>query len=312
MVRLLWLIIGVLFSVGSASALQVTVHPAVVVRGEQVRLGDVAELVPSSHRLSGKRVARAPAPGNSIKIDRNQIHRVLTQNGVVDSELKLSGASAVDVKRDSLVITAARIQQDIDAYLSRLQQQHPDATFKFTPQGRINNIILPAGKLQVEVIPAVKRVVGSRRFTLIYRVDGRTVKNQSVSGKLELLAPVVVAQRNLKRNSIVDYDDVSMATLDISKIDQPVFAIADVVGKKVVRSTRSGQIVEEQNLDLPPLVKKGAFVKLIARRGSMVLTATGVARQDGKMAQIISVRNSSSQKEVLAKVIGPDRVEVGF
>lgn len=312
MLRLLWLILGLLISVGSAMGLEIKVYPAVVVAGEQVSLGDVAEVVPASTRLSGKQIVRAPALGQSFTINQDQIRRVLIQNGISDEEVKFSGAAEVKVKRDSLIITAERIQHDIDSYLESVQQRTPDTQFKFIPQGNINNITVPAGRVQVEVIPANPDVIGSRRFTLIYSVDGRTVRNQSVSGKLEVLANVAVAQRTLKRNSLVEEADVSLVQVDISKIDQPIFYIEDAVGKKVVRSIRTGQVIEEQNLDYPPLVKKGAFVKLIARRGRMVLTATGIAKEDGKMAEFIQVRNSSSQKDVLAKVIGLDQVEVGF
>lgn len=312
MLRLLWLILGIFVSAGSAMGLEVTVRPAVVVSADQVFIGDVAVLAPQSTRLSGKQITRAPALGKSITINQEQIRRVLIQNGLSDDELKFSGAAVVTIKRDSLTITAETVQSDIDAYLASVQRRTPETQFKFTPQGSINDITVPVGKLEVEVIPATPGVIGSRRFTLIYSVDGRTVRNQSVSGKLEVLASVVVAQRNLKRDSLVEDADVSLVTVDVSKIDQPFFMVEDVVGKKVVRSIRSGQVIEEQNLDSPPLVKKGAFVKLIARRGHMILTATGVAKEDGKMAEFIQVRNSSSQKDVLAKVVGLDQVEVGF
>ncbi|MDY0191436.1 MAG: flagellar basal body P-ring formation chaperone FlgA [Desulfuromonas sp.] len=312
MLRLLWLILGILISAGSAIALEVTVLPAVVVNSEQVYIGDVATIVPASQRLSTKQITRAPALGQQLTINRDQIKQVLTQNGISAAEIKFSGATAVTVKRDSLVITAQRIQRDIDSYLHDVQHRTPETQFKFTMQGNINDITVPAGNLQVEVIPSNPAVIGSRRFTLIYSVDGRTVRNQSVSGKLEVLSNVVVVQRNLRRGSIVKSDDVRLVTVDIGKVDQPFFSLDEVVGKKVVRSMRSGEVVEAQNLDYPPLVKKGAFVKLVARRGQMVLTATGVAMEDGKMAEFIQVRNSASQKDVLAKVIGLDQVEVGF
>ncbi len=312
MLRLLWLIVGILVSVGSAMGLEITVHPTVVVTGDQVSIGDVAELVPASTRLSGKRITRSPALGRSLTLNWDQIRRVLVQNGISTKDFKFSGADVVNVKRDSLVITSGRIQRDIDAFLVNVQQRTPQTKFQFTPQGNIKEITVPAGRLQVEVIPAIPGVIGSRRFTLIYSVDGRTVRNQSVSGKLEVLASVVVAQRSLKRGSLIDDADVRLVTVDIGKIKQPFFDLEDVVGKKVIRSIRSGRIVEEQNLDFPPLVKKGAFVKLIARRGHMVLTATGIAKEDGKMDELIQVRNTASQKDVLAKVVGQDKVEVGF
>ncbi|OQY18226.1 MAG: flagella basal body P-ring formation protein FlgA [Desulfobacteraceae bacterium 4572_35.1] len=312
MVRMLLLISFILLSCGSTYALQIDVRSSAVVSKTQVVIGDVVDITPPSPRLSAKRLLRAPLPGKSITVKRDQIRRVLQQFGLTEKNCEFSGADEVVVKRDSQTITFARVQRDIADYLARAQRQLSGAKFKFIPQGNVKDIVVPAGRLQVKVIPALAQIVGSRRFTLIYTVDGRTVKNMSVSGKLQLLASVVVAQRNLRRGAIVGSQDVKMVVVDISKTEQPLYNLIDVVGMMVARSIRSAQIVDGKNLVLPPLIKRGAFVKLIARRGAMLLTATGIAMQEGKMEDIIRVRNSASQKEVLARVIGPDKVEVGF
>ncbi|MBW2187254.1 MAG: flagellar basal body P-ring formation protein FlgA, partial [Deltaproteobacteria bacterium] len=78
------------------------------------------------------------------------------------------------------------------------------------------------------------------------------------------------------------------------------------------RSMRTGQIVERKNIEFPPVIKKGDFVRIIAQRGSMVITASGVARQDGRQNEVIRVQNSSSQKEVRGRVVGPSQVRVEF
>lgn len=312
MVQLVLMIVLLLCSSGVGLALQVTVPATTTVHGAQINLADVARLNPPIPALNAKRIKRSPAPGKQLKVSRDQIKHVLVQNGVAAEQIKFVGASTVQVVRDSIIVSASDIKREIDTYLIKVQRKLPYAHFKFTPQLRNKKFVLPAGGLRVEVIPSVAQVVGSRHFTLIYKVDGRTVKNLSVSGKLEVLADVVVAQRNLRRGEIIDRQDVALASLDISKIKQPLFYINDVIGKKVIRNIRSAQVVQEKNIDFPPLVKKGAFVKIIARRGGLLLTATGIAKQDGKLDDAIRVRNSASQKDITAKVVGADQVEVGF
>lgn len=312
MVQLLGLMVFIFLSAGSTFALQVNVRSSALVDGDQVQINDVARLTPPLGNLLYERICRAPAPGKSIAVTQEQIERILLQHGVDPTAVKFSGAPSTQVTRDSLNVTQEQAQGFIDGYLAKVQQKLPQAQFKFTPQATIKDTILPTGELRVEVIPSLEQVIGSRRFTLIYRVDGRTVENVSISGKLEVLAEIAVAQRNLRRGTIISADDVNLTLLDISKIDQPFYALADVVGQKVIRSVRAASVLEGKNLDAPPLVQKGAFVKLIARRGRMLLTATGIAMEEGKMGEMIRVRNSASQKEVLARVIGRDQVEVGF
>ena len=49
----------------------------------------------------------------------------------------------------------------------------------------------------------------------------------------------------------------------------------------------------------------------LAAKG-MTLTAKGVARQEGGEGDVIRVTNPTSGKDVMAKVAGPQRVEVVF
>ena len=283
-----------------------------MVRGAQITLGLVAEISPPSSQLSAKRLARAPKPAQTVVLKREQIERALRQNGVDVTKLSWAGAKSVRVEGSSQTITADSVQQQIDTFLRNAEARRPDVTFAFTPFSPPQPFILPAGSIQIEVIPAVRDIVGSRHFTLVYRVNGRTVKNLAVRGKLLVEADVVVAQQPLRRGAIISERDVDVTTLDISRLRDPLFSLADVVGKRVARSVRAGQVIERKNVEFPPLVKKGAFVRIVARRGAMLLTAIGIARQDGQLEEIIRVQNSRSNKEIRARVVGPDQVEVEF
>ena len=302
----------VLFSGVTSYAMDITLRADVTVNSTQITLGDVAILSPPQARLSKKRLARAPAPGKKMVIERAQIARQLEQNGIDAASLRWHGAAQVVVRRGARRFTAADVQHYIESYLRREQRRFPGISFKFIPQGRVKSFNLPSGSLQVEVIPALAGLLGSRRFTLICRVDGRVVRNLSVSGKLQAVADVVTARHNLRRGQIVSDADVAVTRLDISKLRDPLFSVDDVVGKRVARALRRGQVVQAKNLDIPPLIKKGNLVKIVASRGALLLTATGIARQDGRMGDVIKVTNASSHKTVLGKITGPDRVEVEF
>nr|WP_320050105.1 flagellar basal body P-ring formation chaperone FlgA [uncultured Desulfuromonas sp.] len=209
-------------------------------------------------------------------------------------------------------VTNQDVQRTITAYLKKAQERLDHVDFVFEPYSKEETFVLPAGTLRVDVLPAVKEIIGSRHFTVVYRVDGRTVKSVAVRGKLSVKADVVVAQQPLKRGSVISERDVSLEHLDVSRLREPIFDLDDVVGKLVARNVRVGQPVELRSVENPPLVTKGSFVKLVARRGGMMLTAVGIALEDGSKGQVIRVQNNSSKKVVMAQVVGPDLVEVEF
>jgi flagella basal body P-ring formation protein FlgA len=59
-----------------------------------------------------------------------------------------------------------------------------------------------------------------------------------------------------------------------------------------------------------PVVKRGQQVKIAIKAGALLLTATGLAYNDGKLDQMIKVQNISSSKIILGRVAGPGLVEV--
>jgi flagella basal body P-ring formation protein FlgA len=60
----------------------------------------------------------------------------------------------------------------------------------------------------------------------------------------------------------------------------------------------------------PPLVRRGEAVKLMVRLGSVNVTATGEALQDGRAGQSVRVRNTDSKNIVLGRVTERSMVEV--
>lgn len=306
-----WCVAALCWSGTSAWGLQITLKSNVVVTEPQVTLGMIAELSPSTS-LADKRLVRSPEPAQSIVIKRDQIQRVLRQNGVDPDSLSWAGASAVRVEGASQTISGLEVQNEIDTFLRDAELRFTHARFIFTPFTPPEAFILPAGNLQVDVIPAVRDIIGSRHFTLIYRVDGRTVKNMAVRGKLVAEAEVVVARQPLRRGRTISANDVELIARDISRERDPLFELDEVVGNRVARGVRAGQVLERKSIEFPPLVKKGAFVRIVAKRGAMLLTAIGIAREDGQLNQVIRVQNSSSQKQIRARVVAPDRVEVEF
>ena len=309
---LLWCLLALLLSVTNVLAQQVILKPNVVVSGKQITLGMVAELIPPSPQLARQRLSRAPVMAKSLLLKREHIRKSLRQHGVDVTRLTWAGSSAVRVEGASQTVTGADIQRSIDQFLRRSESRLSYITFNFVPFSPPASILLPPGTIQVDVVPSVRDIIASRHFNLVYRIDGKTVKNLSVRGKLTAYADVVIVGRSLRRGTIISAGDVELANLDVSRIRDPLYRLANVVGKRVARSLRAGQVVERKNVEYPPLVKKGAFVKIIARRGAMLLTAIGIARQDGQLDQVIRVQNSSSQKEIRARVSGSGQVEVEF
>ncbi len=210
------------------------------------------------------------------------------------------------------LIDKSEMRQILDDYLAEQSQLLPHVDLRFKMLALPKPYRVPAGRIVHQVIPAKPGVIGSHRFTLMTRVDGRVVSNQSVRVEIEALADIAVATSSLRRGSVLDDEDVELRYQDISRLKAPIFSLDHLVGKRLKRSVRLGDPLNRELVEFPPLIKRGEKVVIQARRKGFLLTATGFAREDGAAGGAIRVTNSTSHKEIVCQVVAPGLVKVEF
>ncbi len=312
-----WIAIVMLMVLGqafTATALEIRFRSSATASGEILLLGEVADILPASeaHVLESLTLLRAPAPGEDGVYAADDLRTYLVHSEPDLENSTWSGAERIRVHRAGITIDQARVTQIIEAYLKGKSSQLPQAKLSFQLVGRVAPFVLPQGELDYEVIPADPRIIGSSRFTLIFRIDGRVVKNQSVRVDLKALASVAVATTELRRGQVILASDVQLADVDLGNVREACLDPDELVGKKARRTIRLGDVIERSYVEFPPLVKRGDLVSITAHKGALAITATGLAREDGKMGDTIKVRNTASQKEILCRVSAPGAVEVEF
>jgi flagellar basal body P-ring formation protein FlgA len=315
MVKTAFLIIAALLItvVSAPAALEVTFKPAVEVTGDSITIGDIAVLSGDSELaagLAGQIVDPAPQPGQSQALDaRSIINRLVRQNSTL-LDVLWQGAATIMVSRAFVTIDTNAILTAIDDYLKENRSRLPQAEIRFVPDSPPLPINLPTGVISWQVVPSNPSIIGSSRISLIYSVDNRVRKNFSITGRVEAVAPVVVATKTLKYDDIISGDAVSVEPRDLGQISNPTALTELVVGSIVKRTIPSGSAIDTSAIEQPPVVRKGELVKIYITHKRMVLTATGIAKADGRKDEMIRVQNSASNKLIYCRVDAPGVVEV--
>jgi flagella basal body P-ring formation protein FlgA len=294
-------------------AFDITFRPSADVSGKSITLGDLADLDSHSElakALAGQTVAASPDPGQKIDIDSSSIIQKLSRTITTPADIKWLGARTVTVTRQGVTISTQVVQNIIKDYIDGQAGKLPDGKYTFTPKDPPLPFMVPVGDLEWEVTPSNPGIIGSSRLVLIGRIDNQVVKNFSVRGSLEALVPVAVAVSSLRRNDLITEADIRMEPRDISSLRSPCLHLEQVIGKKVLRNTQAGSVIDLASIEIPPMVKKGALVKILGQKNGMELTATGISLTDGQEEQVIKVKNTSSNKDIFCRVIGPGLVEV--
>lgn len=312
MTRLI-LIVTVLFLTQPLYAFDVVFKKKATVAGALVTLGDVATIDTIDQTgiaLLTVPVANSPAPGEKTFFRSMNIKKYLGTSQNLPEDIDWRGAATIEVNRSGTRINAQRMLEYISEYLKIQSASLPDAEVRFIPTSHPMPFTLPSGNLSCDVIPSHPGILSSSRFSLIFKVDDRVVKNISIRGKLEARATVITAAKPIKRGTILYPEHIRETVLDISNLKDPGFSADDFLGKIIKRTLKTGTPIGLSMVESLPVVYRGEKVKIVIQSGPMLLTATGLAHSDGKLNDLIRVQNLNSSKVVFGRVTGPGVVEV--
>lgn len=297
----------------ATEALEITFKQNGSVEGSVIKLGDIAsfdEETEMAKALATQVVGQAPAPGEKVLLRSQNIRHYFLANHSIPQDTRWKGSPTVSVLRDGVVIGPDRVQTIIAEYIQANTIHLPAAEIRFIPASLPLPFNLPKGHLSHEVIPSNPSILGSSRFSIIFRVDNKVVKNMSVRGQLEALAQVIVTASPLKKGQIIVPQMLTAAIMDISKVADAGLDPENFIGKKLKRSLRTGSPILTSMVEALPIIRRGERVKIVVNSGNLLLTATGLAHSDGKQDQMIRVQNINSNKMVYCRVAAPGLVEV--
>ena len=85
-----------------------------------------------------------------------------------------------------------------------------------------------------------------------------------------------------------------------------------VVGRRTRRSIDPATVLRTDLVELPPIVKRGDIVTIVAEAGGMRITALGKIKKKGHKGERLKVINLNSKKEIYARVVDSSTVRVTF
>ncbi len=141
-------------------------------------------------------------------------------------------------------------------------------------------------------------------------------KEMLVQAFIRTFENVLLARRDLKRGEVMESSEKIFDSFLIEKIettflkDDFVSEARVILGKKVRKLIKKGEIIFESYFEELPLVKAGEKVKVIARTGNVKVETFGIAKADGKLNDFIRILNPTSGKLFDAKVVNRGVVEV--
>jgi flagella basal body P-ring formation protein FlgA len=147
-------------------------------------------------------------------------------------------------------------------------------------------------------------------YVVIY-VDGNAVCRTSCHYKMHVYDKMVVAAQNIMAEAKISAVDVRLEEREISGPQLHYFnQLHEVLGNVLTSGLPAGKVLRQEMLQTPRAIRSHALVSIIVRSGDIEVHADGAAMQNGRIGQMIRVRNLASGRILNAKVIDGNTVEV--
>jgi len=287
------------------------VEPEVIMLGKISRIkGNDAQLI---KKLQVIEVARSPLPGKSRQIDDDYVRIRLRQNGIDLSEIQLEGMKKVEVSRSFIEISKEEIAEIVSNFVYRKVPRNRGTV-------RVNDIrvshagILPKGSITYKITHSPNmEFLGTIALPVIFKVNGEVKKKIWTTANIEIFKEVVVTKKPLRRHYLISEDDIYMKKMNLANLSSStITSFEEVLGKRTRRKISSNVVLRNDLVELPPLVKRGDVVAIIAVSDSLRIRALGEVKQKGHRGEKIKVENLASEKEIYARVIDSHTVKVDF
>jgi len=171
---------------------------------------------------------------------------------------------------------------------------------------------LPPGIQDVQIVSQNKtKPLGRQTIVADILVDGALQERVSLSGDVELYGEVVCAKKTLARRAIIEASDLevvrrNLGSLGPELVDDP----AKAIGMELNATMQPGAVLYNRFLKSPETVKRGDIVSIQAANGALSISVPGRVQTAGAKGDLIKVKNLMSRREVFARVVGPETVQV--
>lgn len=139
---------------------------------------------------------------------------------------------------------------------------------------------------------------------------GRRVDSVPLWFALRAYRTTLVALHPLRPKQPVLPGDVVRQEHAVTLSDDALSEVAAVAGNRVKRYLRAGAVLHARDLEAIPAVLSDQPVAVHMVSGSFDIETTGVAEEEGRLGEMIRVRNPSSGTSYQATVTSINRVEV--
>ena len=147
------------------------------------------------------------------------------------------------------------------------------------------------------------------RWSISFRTQDNGLETQQIGhDNLSNSVQIVFTKLNIPKGKVIELDDLVMKWADFGTARDAYIKLDNIVGQKAKRNLSRDTVIKARHILANNAVNKNDAVLIISGSAAIRIVTYGEALSDGKVGDMVLVRNSSSLKQLKAKVIAEKKV----
>lgn len=143
------------------------------------------------------------------------------------------------------------------------------------------------------------------------RNDDGVIQTGQVRFMIHRYANVLVASDKIARHQLLTGSHAVIERREVTNLtERPLVSLEELASCRAHRNLRSGTILTTGSIELCPDIEAGREVSVVYSDGLCNITAAGVAMQTGMAGDYIRVKNRSSGKIIMARIVDESAVAI--
>jgi flagellar basal body P-ring formation protein FlgA len=292
---------------------QIYLPREIAVSDSALKLGSVAVVrgEPAAvEKAKGVGLGQLVLPGQKMAIDRTTVLSRLACSGIPAAQVTFTGAERVTVSRAGHTLSGMDLAQAARRFVEQSQIAGLDRAEVVTQP---RDLVLDGNQPALQLVPRLAQTGLSSSGVKVHVAvcsAGTEVAGQDVLVRLRYRGHKVIATADLAKGTAISPQNVRV---EEALVDQPASpSWQPPYGRVLRRAVANAAEIREDGLSDPPptlAVKRNDLVAIRVERPGIVITATGKMLSDGRVGEIVKVRNVDSNRIILCKVMQDGSVE---
>jgi flagella basal body P-ring formation protein FlgA len=301
-------LLGLSFLVLTASCF--AAEPISKLTGKTLITGDVVtvgDLFTNADGSADHVLAAAPAIGKTLALSASDLQNVVKAFRLNFKERIDNG---IDLERDAFAVDKEKIAALLND--SDLKSRI-DTGAEFQISNIQDPIIVPGHQTPELSISDTSYDLQNKKFSAVLNIsrDNKVLKQVTVEGEASVMIHVPVLKFSMAYDTVITEDDIGEIVVPQTQLrGDAIFNRDDLVGMTTKRSLNANQVVSQQDVTPPLLVKRNDLVTIVYKKGSIQLSSKARSLANGSRGDNIQFINTTSKKAFEAKVTGPQMAEV--